>query len=174
MSLCVKRATWRVPGALSSARTTTAPGSGRKCARGELAEVVVVDVAAGRDHDARVHVVGVVIAAHGVEVERGQRLAVADDGPPERVLAEDGLAEVVVDELGRRVLVHRDLFEHDLALLVEVGERGSRDHLGDDLERRVEVLVEEPRVDQRVLLGRGRVGLAAHVVEDAGDVPGAE
>ena len=130
----------------------------------------MVDVAAGGDHDARVHVVGVVVAAHGVEVERRQRLGVADDRPPERVLAEDDLAEVVVDELGRRVLVHRHLFEHDLALLVEVGERGPRDHLGDDLERLVEVLVQEPRVDQRVLLGGRRVGLGAHVVEDVRDV----
>ena len=32
--------------------------------------------------------------------------------------------------------------------------------------------VEEPRVDQGVLLGGGGVQLAAHLVEDAGDVPG--
>ena len=90
------------------------------------------------------------------------------------MLAEDDLAEVVVDELGRRILVHGDLFEHDLTLLVKVGERRPHEHLDHHLERGVEVLVEEARIDQGVLLGRGRIGLAAHVVEDARDVPGAE
>ena len=132
----------------------------------------MVDVAAGRDDDRGVHVVLRRGRRDGGDVEGAQGLAVADDGAPERVLAEDGLGEVVVDELRRRVLVHGDLFEHDLALLVEVGERGPRDHVGDDLEGLVEVLVEEARVDERVLLGGGRVELAAHLVEDAGDVPG--
>ena len=75
VSFCVKRARWRVSGTLRSARRTTAPGSGRKCFAASSHEVVVVHVAAGGDHDARVHVVGVVIGAHGVEVERRQRLA---------------------------------------------------------------------------------------------------
>ena len=143
---------------------------GAEVPRREVAEVIVVHAAAGGDDDGRVHVVGVVVAAHGVEIERGQRLVVADDGPPERMLAEDDLGEVVVDELGRRILVHRHLFEHYLALLVEVHEGGARDHLDDDLERLVEVLVQESRVDQRVLLGGRRVGLGAHVVEDVGDL----
>ena len=90
------------------------------------------------------------------------------------MFAEDDFAEVVVDELGRRILVHGDLFEHDLALVIEVGEGRPREHLDDDLEGGVEVLVEKARVDQRVFLRGGRVGLAAHVVEDARDVPGAE
>ena len=43
----------------------------------------------------------------------------ADDRPPERVPAEDGLAEHVEDLVLRIVLVHRDLLEHDLALGVD-------------------------------------------------------
>jgi len=76
------------------------------------------------------------------------------------VLPEDGLGEVVVDELGRRVLVERDLFEDDLTLGVEVGHERTHDHVGDHREGLVQVGVEEPRVDQRVLLGGGGVQLA--------------
>ena len=110
------------------------PGLGAEVRLRELTEMVVVHVAAGRDHDPGVHVVRVVVGTDRREVEARQGLAVPDDGAPERMLAEDGLAEVVVDELGRRILVHGDLFEHDLALLVEVGEGRSHQHLDHHLE----------------------------------------
>ena len=112
----------------------------------------------------------VVVPAHRVEVQPGQRLVVPDDGPPERVLTEDDLAEVVVDELRRRVLVHRHFFEDDLSLLVEVDEARARDHLGEHLESGREILVEQARVDERVLLGGGRVRLGSQVVEDVRDL----
>ena len=144
-------------------------GLGLEVAGRELAQVIVVHAAAGGHDDARVHVVLVVVGAHRLEVESRQRLVVADDGAPKRVFAEHDLGDLVVDELGRRVLVHRHLLEHDLTLLVELGEGGPRHHLGDDLERLVEVFVEQPRVDERVLFGGRRVGLGAHVVEDVGD-----
>ncbi len=105
-------------------------------------------------------------------VETVQGLGRADDLTAERVLAKDGLGQIVVDELRRGVLVERDLFEHDLALGLEVGHQGARHHVGHHGEGLVEVGVEEARVDQRVLLGGGRVQLAAHLVEDARDVPG--
>ena len=43
-----------------------------------------------------------------------------DHGTAERVPPEDRLREEVVHELLRRVLVHRDLLEHDLSLGVEL------------------------------------------------------
>ena len=171
VSFCVKRATWRKPGGLQIWARHHGAGLGAEVPRRQLHQAVVVDVAGGGDDDAGVHVVRVVVGAHHVRVDARQGLAVADDGPAQRVVAEHRLGEVVVDELGWRVLVHRHLFQHDLALLVEVDEGGPGHHLGDDGEGLVQVFVEEARVDHRVLLGRGRVRLAAHLVEDARDVP---
>ena len=78
--------------------------------------------------------------------------------------------EEVVHELLRRVLVHRDLLEHHLALLVDLGEGGREDHVGHHLERRLHVVIGDARVDDGVLpRGRG-VQLGAHRVERLGDL----
>ena len=82
----------------------------------------MVDVARRRDD----HVAGDVAR----RVERREHLGrdaaddvgPADDRPAQRVLAEHGLAEAVVDEVLRRILDHGDLLEHDLALGLEVVE----------------------------------------------------
>ena len=73
-------------------------------------------------------------------------------------------------ELLRRVLVHRDLLEHDLALGLELLEERREDHVAHHVERRLEVDVGHARVDERVLARRRRVELAAHPVEDLGDL----
>ena len=78
--------------------------------------------------------------------------------------------EEVVDELLRRVLVHRDLLEHDFALLVELGERGREDHVRHHRERGLGVAVGDARIDDRVLARRGRVQLGPHRVERLGDL----
>ena len=81
------------------------------------------------------------------------------------MVAEHRLREEVVDELLRRVLVHRDLLEDDLALLVDLHERGREDHVRHDVERRLDVVVGDTREDDGVLArGRG-VELGAHRVE---------
>ena len=86
------------------------------------------------------------------------------------MVAEDGLGDQVVHELLRRVLVHRDLLEHDLALGVELVEGRREDHVAHHVDRRLEVVVRDARVDERVLArGRG-VQLAAETVEDLGDL----
>ena len=86
------------------------------------------------------------------------------------MVAEDGLREEVVHELLRRVLVHRDLLEHDLALLVDLGEGRREDHVRHHLERRLDVVVGHARVDDGVLpRGRG-VQLGAHRVERLRDL----
>ena len=86
--------------------------------------------------------------------------------------AEDRLGEQVVHELLRRVLVHRDLLEHDLALLVEVGERRREHHVGHHLHRFLDVAVGHARIDDGVL-ARGRcVQLRAHRVEGLCDLLG--
>ena len=76
----------------------------------------------------------------------------------------------VVDELLRRVLVHRDLLEHDLALGLELVEERREDHVAHHVERRLEVDVGDARVDDRVLARGRRVQLAAEPVEDLGDL----
>ena len=95
-------------------------------------------------------------------------------GPAERMVAEDRLGDQVVHELLRRVLVHRDLLEHDLALGVELGERRREHHVAHHVDRRLEVVVGDARVDERVLARRRGVQLAAEAVEDLGDLERAE
>lgn len=94
----------------------------------------------------------------------------ADHGAAERVVAEHRLRHVVVDELRWRVFVHGHLFEHDLALGVDLGETRPHDHLGHQFEGLLEMLVEESAVDDRVLLRCGGVELAAHLIEFARDI----
>ena len=84
--------------------------------------------------------------------------------------AEDGLGRDVVHEVVRRVLDHGDLLEHDLALGVDVGERRPEDHVGHDVERALEPVVGDPRVDDGRLARGRRVQLAAELVEDLRDL----
>ena len=86
------------------------------------------------------------------------------------MVAEHRLGDQVVHELLRRVLVHRDLLEHDLALGVELRERRREHHVAHHVERRLEVVVGDARVDERVLARRGGVQLAAEAVEDLRDL----
>ena len=64
----------------------------------------------------------VVVVGDRLARDRRDHLRGADHRPAERVIAEHRFRDQVVHELLRRVLVHRDLFEHDLALGVELGE----------------------------------------------------
>ena len=64
--------------------------------------------------------------------------------------AEDGLRDDVVDEILRVVLDHGDLLEHDLALRVELGEDGLVDHPDHDVERRLQSIVRNARVEDGV------------------------
>ena len=84
--------------------------------------------------------------------------------------SEDRLREQVVNELLGRVLVHRDLLEHDLALGVEVGECGREHHVGHQVERRLHLCIRDARIDHRVLARGGGVQLPAETVEDLGDL----
>jgi hypothetical protein len=97
-----------------------------------------------------------------------------DHRPPERVVAEDGRREDVVDLVRGLVLVHRDLLDHHLALGVEVAQRRTQHHVAHHVERALEVLVEETRVDRSRLLARSGVYLRAHAVEDLVDLGRAE
>ena len=73
-------------------------------------------------------------------------------------------------ELLRLVLVHCDLLEDDLALRVELRERRREDHFPHHLERRLEPVVRNARVHDRVLARGSGVQLAAERVEDLRDL----
>jgi hypothetical protein len=133
-------------------------------------ELVVLEIARGRDHDvaACIHL-PVVRREHSLRHVR-DHVGGADHGPSECMPPEHGLGEEVVHELLRRVLVHRDLLEDDVTLGIEVGERGREDHVGHHVQCRLDVSVGHARIHHRVLARRGRVQLAAEPVEDLGDL----
>ena len=128
------------------------------------------DVAGGREHDVRADVRAAVVRRAARGGDGGDHLGAADHGPAERVGAENRLGREVVDEVLRVVVDHRDLLEHHLALAVDVGERRLEDHVRHRVERLLEVVVGNARVDDgRLARGRG-VQLAAHRVEQLRDV----
>ena len=133
-------------------------------------DLVVLEVPGRGDDDVAADVHRPVVRGERAAADARDHLARADHRPPERRVAEDGLREEVVDELLRRVLVHRDLLEHDLALGVELGERRREDHVGHHVDRRLDVRVGDARVEHRVLARRRRVQLAAEPVERLGDL----
>ena len=102
--------------------------------------------------------------------DRRDHARAPDDRPAQRVAAEDRLGQEVVDEILRRVLDHRDLLEHDLPLRVEIRERRCEDHVCHHVEGSLEMTVRDACVDDRGLARRRGVQLAAHLVEDLGDL----
>ena len=119
-----------------------------RCARSSSRTSSLCSRLPGRgDDDVAGHVHRAVVRRERAPRDGRDHLARPDHRPSERVVAEDGLREEVVDELLRRVLVHRDLLEHDLALGVELGERRREDHVGHHVDRRLEVRVRHARVD---------------------------
>ncbi len=130
-------------------------------------DVGVVDVA-GDGHD---HVAGRVVAAvEAVDLRarhRGDRRLGAGDRPTERGVAPCLVGEEVVDDVVGVVVVHRDLVEDHVALGLDVGlgDRRGGHHVAQHVDRGGEVLVEDPRVEDGVLLGGEGVELPAHRVE---------
>ena len=84
--------------------------------------------------------------------------------------AEDRLAEHVEDAVLGVVLVHRDLFEHDLALGLQLAHQRAPHHVGDHVKGALQVAVEHARVHRGRLLVGARVELGAHRIEDLVDL----
>ena len=137
---------------------------------GQLDDAVVVEVAGGADDDLRAGVAGVAVALDVRDRDRGDHLGLTEHAAAQRVRAEDGLGEHVVDAVLRLVLVHRDLLQHHLALGVDVGVGRRQQHLREQVEDLVGVLVEEAGVQVRRLLAGGRVDRGAEPVEALGDL----
>ena len=131
---------------------------------------LVRDVAGDGDDDVVGRIDRPVVRDERAPRDRRDHVRAADHRPAERVTAEDRLGDHVVDEILRVVVHHRDLLEHDLALGVELGERGRVDHPDHHVERLLEPLVGHAREQQRRLARGGGVQLSAQLVEDLGDL----
>ena len=86
------------------------------------------------------------------------------------MLAEHRVGEEVVHTVHRLVLIHRDLLQHDVALGIDLGVGRSEQHLGQQLEGSLGVLVEEAGVEVGRLLAGGGVHRRPQPVEDLGDL----
>ena len=166
-------------GACTSGARTFGPAAGRSGRRSsawvdELDHLVVVEIPGRCDDDVPGDVHRVVVTRDRLAGDRRDHLGSADHRPPERMVGEDRLCDQVVDELLWRVVVHRDLLEHDVALGVELGKRRGEHHVAHHIHRGREVVIRDPRVDQRVLARGCGVQLAAETVEDLGDLQRAE
>ena len=164
------------PGRAAAGRSagSRCPSSALERGGNELDDLVVVDVACCRDDDVPGHVHLRVVPRKRVSRDRRDHLGRADHRASERMVGEDGIRDQVVHELLRRVVVHRDLLQHDLALRIELRERRREHHVAHHIHRRLEMVIGDPPVHERVLArGRG-IQLAAEPVEDLGDLQRAE
>ena len=130
------------------------------------------DVSGCSDDDVVVRVRGAMVGGERPPRHGRDHLGPADHRPPERVAAENGIGDNVVDEVLRVVVDHRDLLEHDLALRVNIRKDGVVDHPDDHVERRLQPVVRHTGVEEGRLARRRRVQLAAEPVEDLGDLLG--
>ena len=133
-------------------------------------EVGVANASGSRDDDLLPLVRAAVVPGERTARDGRDDVRATDHRPTERMRAEDGLRGDVVDEVVRRVLDHRDLLEHDLALGVDVRERRPEHHVRHHVERALEPVVGDPGVDHGRLARRRRVQLAAELVEDLRDL----
>ncbi len=91
------------------------------------------------------------------------------------MLGKDRAREQVVDQIVGRVVAHPDLFEDDPPLGLHVVDAKSRipQHVGEDLERGLELHVGDAHVEHRLFVGRERVHLAADRFDRLRDLAGA-
>ncbi len=115
-----------------------------------------------------------VVLPHIRALDLADRLGRSADGTADRAVAVDSQLEGVVDRIRGRILPHRQLVEDDAALHREIFLVEARvgDHVGQRLDRHVEVRVAHARPVRGVLASGLRVRLPAHAVEGNRDVEG--
>jgi len=147
-------------------------GVGTEALLHRVHEGLVLDVPGGGYDDVGADVPGAVVVAHRSRVDPVDRVGGADHRPAQRMAREDSGCDQIVCEVVVAVLVHRDLLEHDLPLGRQLGrvERGREQHVAHHVEGGLEVRVEDAGIDDGVLLGGGRVQLAAEPVEHLRDL----
>ncbi len=106
-----------------------------------------------------------------VALDPRHRRGVADRRVTEVRAAPERAREQVAEDVLRRVVVHADLFEHDVALFAQlgVGEERSQEHVGQNVDRERQMPVDDLRVEQRRLFIGRRVEVAADRVHLFGD-----
>ena len=103
---------------------------------------------------------------------RRDRLDAADHRTAHRVLAEHRRQEHVAERVLGVVVAHRDLLEHHVAFELDIVGRAAaaQHHVGDQVDRQLQVGVEHVRVVAGVLPGGERVQLTADGVHRLGDL----
>jgi hypothetical protein len=134
----------------------------------------VVDVTADDDHDERRPIRPRVEVTQLGDAKRAHRLTRPENRVAVRVIAPERFVVQLEHEVVRRVVDRRDLFEHDLALEIEIlrAQRRPKHDVGDNVARHVEVLVEHPRVVDRVFARGIGVERAAQCLELERDLLG--
>ena len=148
---------------------------GLETARDLFDEGVVFEIAGGgKDHVAADEALAVVVEER-LLLEAADGLLGAENRLAEGMVLPEILSKDLVDEVVGVVFVHLDLFENDAAFAGDVfgGEDRIEHQVGEDVERRRDVLVENLHVEaDRLFAGEG-VEVAADGVDLAGDVLGA-
>ncbi len=149
----------------------------RRCARAEgrvdeVHHLRVVHLAGGGHDDVVPGVVPVEEAGDRLARHLLDRAGKALHAPAQRMVGPDRFVEDVKDDVVGRVLVHRDLFQHDRALGLNVVRRERRvlNQVADRAERQPEVLAQRARVEARELARRERVDVAPDRVERLSDL----
>ncbi len=151
-------------------------------AGGKLAEVLLhlgykalmIEVAGGGEDDVPWGELLAVEVEDGLLIEARDGLLGPEDGAAQRVALPEVLGEELVDEIVGVVLVHLDLFEDDALLALDLlgGEGGVKDKVGEDVEGRGDVLVQNLDVETDVLFAGKGIEVAADGVDLAGDLTG--
>ena len=102
------------------------------------------------------------------------RLSCSPHRTPDWTITVDGQLEGVMNRIGGRVLPHRQLVENHAALHREISLIQTRvgDHVGQRLDRHIEVRVAHARPVGGVLASGLRIRLPAHAVKGNSDVEG--
>ena len=137
-----------------------------------LAHGFVVDVTCGGHNEGRGAVVSLVVLPHVGTLDLADRLGRATHRAPDRTVAMDSQLEGIVNRIGRRILPHRQFIQDDAAFhrKVILIQAGVSDHVGQRLDRHVEVRVTHARPVCRMLARGFCVRLAANAIESDSDI----
>ena len=112
------------------------------------------------------------IGADGVAIEGADALGGTENVTSQRMIAEMGKVEQIVTTIFGVVLAHVDFFQYDalFALDIVVGERRSKQKIGQDVEAGFDMLVRGNRIISRNIAGSKRIDLYAEALHLFGNI----